>query len=72
MHSIADILASAKTSSNSDFLDSDNNTDDKGGTNFTRLREMQHFLCIDNYLLDDEPCNDDFIDRFDCYELSWP
>jgi hypothetical protein len=33
---------------------------------------MQHFLCISNYLLDDEPCNDDFVDRFDGHELSWP
>jgi hypothetical protein len=33
---------------------------------------MQHFLCISNYLLDDEPCNDDFIDHFDGHDLSWP
>jgi hypothetical protein len=37
MRSIADVLASAKTSCNSDFLDSDNDNDDKGGTSFTRL-----------------------------------
>jgi hypothetical protein len=39
MRSIADVLASAETSSNSNFLDSDNdnNDDDKGGTSFTRL-----------------------------------
>jgi hypothetical protein len=64
MRSIADVLASAETSSNSD-----NNNDDKGGTSFTRLREMQRFLRISNYLLNDEPCNDDFVDRFDDHEL---
>jgi hypothetical protein len=72
MRSIADVLVSAEISSNSNFLDSDNNNDDEGDTSFTRLREMQRFLRINNYLLDDEPCNDDFIDRFDGYELSWP
>jgi hypothetical protein len=74
MRSIADVLASAKTSSNSNFLDSDNNNNNnnEGGTNFPRLREMQCFLCISNYLLNDEPCNDDFVDRFDGYKLSWP
>jgi hypothetical protein len=44
MRSIANVLASAETSSNSDFLDSNNDNDDKGGTGFTRLREMQHFF----------------------------
>jgi hypothetical protein len=72
MRSIADVLASTKTSSNSDFLDSDNDNDDKGDTGFTRLQEMERFLRISNYLLDDEPCNDDFVDRFDGHELSWP
>jgi hypothetical protein len=72
MRSIADVLASAETSSNSNFLDSDKDNNDKGGTDFTMLQEMQHFLHISNYLLDDEPCNDDFVDRFDGYELSWP
>jgi hypothetical protein len=72
MRSVADVLVSAKTSSNSDFLDSDNDNDDKGSTSFTRLQEMQCFLCISNYLFDDEPCNDNFVDRFDDYELSWP
>jgi hypothetical protein len=67
MCSIADVLASIETSSNSD-----NDNDDKGGTGFTRLRKMQRFLRISNYLLDDEPCNDDFVDRFDGHELSWP
>jgi hypothetical protein len=45
MCSITDVLASAETSSNSNFLDSDNgnDNDNKGGTSFTRLREMQHF-----------------------------
>jgi hypothetical protein len=70
VRSIADVLALAETSSNSDFLDSDSDNDDKGGTDFTRLREMQHFLRINNYLLNDEPCNDDFIDHFDDHELS--
>jgi hypothetical protein len=70
MRSIADVLASAKTSSNSNFLDDDN--DNEGGTSFTRLREMQCILCIINYLLDDEPSNDDFVVRFDGYKLSWP
>jgi hypothetical protein len=69
VRSIADVLALAETSSNSDFLDSDNDNDDKGGTDFTRLREMQRFLRINNYLLNDEPCNDDFIDRFDDHKL---
>jgi hypothetical protein len=72
MRSIFDVLASAETSSDSDFLDFDNDNDNKGGTSFTRLQEMQRFLCISNYLLDDEPCNDDFVDRFDGHELSWP
>jgi hypothetical protein len=61
MRSITDILALVETSSNSDFLDSDNDDDDKGDTGFTKLQEMQHFLCID-----------DFVDRFDGHELSWP
>jgi hypothetical protein len=74
IRSIADVLVSAETSSNSNFLDSDNDNDNdnEGGTSFTRLREMKCFLCISNYLLKDEPCNDDFINRFDGYELSWP
>jgi hypothetical protein len=33
---------------------------------------MQRFLRISDYLLDDEPCDDDFINRFNGYELSWP
>jgi hypothetical protein len=37
MRSIADVLASAETSSNSNFLGSDNDNDNKGDTNFTRL-----------------------------------
>jgi hypothetical protein len=72
MCSIADVLASAETSSNSNFFDSDNDNDNEGGTGFTRLQEMQRFLRISDYLLDDEPCKDDFIDRFDDYGLSWP
>jgi hypothetical protein len=74
MCSIADVLASVERSSNFNFLDSDNSNDNdnEGSTSFTRLREMQRFLRISNYLLDDEPCNNDFIDRFDGYELSWP
>jgi hypothetical protein len=72
MRSITDVLASAETSSNSNFLDFDNGNDNKGGTSFTRLREMQRFLRISNYLLDDEPCNDDFVDCFNGYEISWP
>jgi hypothetical protein len=32
---------------------------------------MQCFLRISDYLLNDELFNDDFIDRFDVYELSW-
>jgi hypothetical protein len=70
--SIADVLASAETSSNSDFLDSNNDNDNKGDTSFTRLHEMQRFLHISNYLLDNDPCGDDFVDRFDGHELSWP
>jgi hypothetical protein len=74
MCSIADVLASAETSSNSDFLnfDNDNDNNNEGDTSFTRLREMQCYLHISSYLLDDKPCNDDFVDRFDSYELSWP
>jgi hypothetical protein len=72
MRSIADVLTSAETSSNSDFLDSNNDNDDKGGTSFTRLREMQRFLRISDYLLGDKPCNDEFVDRFDSHKLSWP
>jgi hypothetical protein len=64
MRSIADILGSVEKSSNSNFLDFDNNNE--GSTSFTRLREMQHFLHISNNLLD-KPCNDDFVDRFDDY-----
>jgi hypothetical protein len=33
---------------------------------------MQCFLRISDYLLDDEPCNDDFADCFNGHELSWP
>jgi hypothetical protein len=35
LSSIADVLASAETSSNTNFLDSDN--DNKGGTSFTKI-----------------------------------
>jgi hypothetical protein len=44
----------AETSSNSNFLDSDNDNDNdnEGDTSFTRLQEMQHFLRISDYLLD--------------------
>jgi hypothetical protein len=52
MRSVANVLASAETRSNSDFLDSNNDNDDKGSTNFTRLQEMQCFLRISDYLLD--------------------
>jgi hypothetical protein len=72
MRSIADVLTLAETSSNFDFLDSNNDNDDKGGTSFTRLREMQRFLRISDYLHGDEPCSDDFVDCFNGHELSWP
>jgi hypothetical protein len=74
MRSITGVLASVETSSDSNLLDSDSNNDNdnEGGTSFTRLQEMQRFLRISTYLLDDEPCKDDFVDRFDGYELSWP
>jgi hypothetical protein len=74
-NTIADTLASTETSSNYDFLDSDCDDDDddyQGITIFAKLQRMQRFLRISDYLLNDEPCNDDFIDRFDGYELSWP
>jgi hypothetical protein len=58
-----------ETSSNSDF-DDDYNDDYQGSTGFAKLQEMQCFLHISDYLLNDEPLNDDFIDRFDGYELS--
>jgi hypothetical protein len=33
---------------------------------------MQRLLHVSDYLLNDEPLDGDFIDRFDGYELSWP
>jgi hypothetical protein len=39
---------------------------------FAKLQKKQCFLHINDYLLNDEPFNDDFIDRFNGYELSWP
>jgi hypothetical protein len=54
-------------SSNSDFDD-----DYQGSTDFIEPQRMQCFLHVSNYLLDDEPLPDDFINRFDGYELSWP
>jgi hypothetical protein len=71
-HAIADTLASTETSSNSDFFDSDYDDDYQGSTGFAKLQKMQRFLRISDYLLNDEPFSDDFIDRFDGYELSWP
>jgi hypothetical protein len=63
-------------SSNSNFFHSDYNDDYdddyQGSTGFAKLQKMQRFLRISDYLLNDEPFNDDFIDRFDGYELSWP
>jgi hypothetical protein len=58
-------------SSYSDFND-DYDDDYQGSTGFAKLQRMQRFLYINNYLLNDEPLDDDFIDRFDGYELSWP
>jgi hypothetical protein len=71
-HAITDTLASTETSSNSDFFDSDYDDDYQGSTGFAKLQKMQRFLRISDYLLNDEPCNDDFIDCFDGYELTWP
>jgi hypothetical protein len=68
---IADTLASTETSSNSDF-DDDYDDDYQGSTGFAKLQKMQRFLHVSDYLLNDEPLNDGFIDRFDGYELSWP
>jgi hypothetical protein len=48
-------------SSNSNF-DDDYDDDYQGSTSFAKLQKMQRFLHV----------NDDFIDRFDGYELSWP
>jgi hypothetical protein len=31
---------------------------------------MQHFLHVSDYLLNDEPLDNDFINHFDGYELS--
>jgi hypothetical protein len=56
-----------ETSSNSDL-----NDDYQGSTDFIELQGIQHFLHVSNYLLYNEPLPDDFIDRFDGYELSWP
>jgi hypothetical protein len=38
----------------------------------SNFRGCNAFLHVSDYLLDDEPLHDDFIDRFDGYELSWP
>jgi hypothetical protein len=69
-HTITDTLASIETSSNSDY--DDDYDDYQGSTGFAKLQKMPCFLCTSDYLLNDEPCNDDFIDHFDGYELSWP
>jgi hypothetical protein len=37
MRSITDVLASAETTSDSNFFDSDNDNDNEGGTSFTRF-----------------------------------
>jgi hypothetical protein len=66
-HTIIDTLASTEMSSNSDF-----DNDYQGSISFIELQRMQHFLHVSNYLLDDEPLPNDFINRFDGYELSWP
>jgi hypothetical protein len=75
-HAIADTLASIEMSSNSDFFDSDYNDDYvddyQGSTGFAKLQKMQRFLRINDSLLNDKPCNDEFIDHFDGYELLWP
>jgi hypothetical protein len=70
-HAIADTLASIETSSNSDF-DDDYDDDCQGSTGFAKLQKMQRFLHVSDYLLNDEPLDDDFIDRFNGYELSCP
>jgi hypothetical protein len=70
-HIISDTLALTKTSSNSDF-DDDYDDDYQGSIGFAKLQEIRRFLHVSDYLLNDEPLNDDFIDRFDGYELSWP
>jgi hypothetical protein len=58
-------------SSNSDFED-DYNNNYQGSTNFAELQAMQRFLHVSDYLLGDGSLYDDFIDRFNGYELSWP
>jgi hypothetical protein len=74
-HAIPDTLASTEMSSNSEFFNSDygDDYDDdyQGSTSFAKLQKMQCFLRISDYLLNDEPCNDGFIDRFTGYEPSW-
>jgi hypothetical protein len=55
-----------------DNYDNDYDDDYQGSTGFTKLQKMQHFLHVSDYLRNDESFNDDFIDRFDGYELSWP
>jgi hypothetical protein len=70
-HAIADTLASIETSSNSDFGDGYNNSY-QGSTDFAELQGMQRFLHVSDYLLGDKLLYDDFIDRFDGYELLWP
>jgi hypothetical protein len=63
-HAITNTLASTETSSNSEFLDfncDDDNSDDyQDITGFAKLQEMQRFLRISDYLLNDKPCNNDF------------
>jgi hypothetical protein len=58
-------------SSNFDFEDGYNDSY-QGSTGFAELQGMQCFLRISDHLLGDGPLYDDFIDRFDGYELSWP
>jgi hypothetical protein len=58
-------------SSNSNFED-DYVNNYQGSTGFAELQRMQRFLHVSDYLLNDELLHDDFIDRFDDYELSWP
>jgi hypothetical protein len=58
-------------SSSSDFED-DYNDSYQGSTGFAELQGMQRFLRVSDHILGDGPLYDDFIDRFDGNELSWP
>jgi hypothetical protein len=69
--STLDLLASMSASTNTNSME---DSDSWTGTDFSGLRDteaLRRFLEASDYLLNNEPCNNDFIDHFDGYELSW-